>query len=272
MRHGPKCESLFLRRTHVTELVDENDDASPVLRGFFGKGRLVGGFAAFTARPPGVDQFLSIEPIRPNQTEGQYCAYCERALSKLSKYSYVIPNLLTIDEGNFQSASFSSVESGQPNTRRSMDIQVDAWNPVIAQRLADEIRGNSLTAGSTIRIIFREDLVAYQKEILKQLRGAIQNNFSSKDSPVETRKADGVTSFFVGKSTRIGPKKLLFEVFSNNNSESNKNILVGAQNGKPKISAAYVRPLSPNKQLSLTQAAGGNEPWSLTVRFHGYFD
>lgn len=224
------------------------------------------------SRPgPSIDQFLSAVPARSDQTEGQPCAYCGRALSNLSKYSYIIPNLI-IDEGNIQNARFSNVESGQRKTGPSMDIQVDAWSPDIARRLADEIRGNSLTAGSTIRIIFREDLVAYQKEILKQLRGAIQNNFSSKDSTVETRKADGVTSFFVGKSARIGPKKLLFEVFSNNNSESNKNILVGAQNGKPKISAAYVRPLSPNKQLSLTQAAGGNEPWSLTVRFHGYFD
>ncbi len=218
---------------------------------------------------PNMKQFTKQNTPTSNQdqftTEGQICIQCleqefRQKFSEQGKITIDIKKVLKeIDQEKKQKAIFRANSPSTSNSEESVpmiiNINTEDFTKETASMLAEKIRAQNLTAGSTVAIVLRKDIANQKQKILK----AIQSSFEQEEPKSNEGKSNNnrVLSDLPNQISKfqISGSKLKFKIFSSQDEIESSNTSIVSDNGKARLEASLHRKIDKRTYMNVSATA-----------------
>lgn len=222
---------------------------------------------------PNMRQFFEQDQKR---TQSEYCARCaESAMTPSSTYGLHIDVRAALEQTkptNRQATKPAISSKENPNTGIDVNLDTSSFDQETARLLAEKIKSNSVSAVSTIRIFYREDLASMRQAILRQIREAFKNQSLSQGS--SSQGSSGVSadpqegsSIRVGDYVKFNGQKVRIEMYSFSDEHTNTKMQLVTGGGKPKLESSYHHALDSKSQIDVSSSLAGSKCNSISIQF-----
>ena len=233
---------------------------------------------------PNLSQFL---PSDQKQTQGEYCARCVEEALETSRFSNsVIPSVreairkMTEEDRRSPQGPINrlppalSPNSSDPGNRFFVNLDTDQFNRETARLLAEKISANSASIGSSITIIYRQELADQKQAILRQVREAIRSQLPAGDSGVDgtlTTDSQGNINLLPGNFVQIRGRKVALQMYSAEDVSTSAKVHVVGDDGRPKMVGSYSHSIDRLTQINVSSGlAKGASTISIQYKMQFY--